>query len=863
MLVYKPSQCALITRPIEYKKRFGLCITNHLYISYSEPENPSVMSEQSMWKFVSEQLNPAMLDEAITKSGSEFHVCGSAFSSKQSPAACAASVQLGSIKKTVLVFGNRYWLEGEVSKPASFVAMPIDWQHAYGGADYPLNTQGMGRSKKDGVQWLPNIELPHERIINPNQKVAPAGFGLRDVTHPERIQYQGTYDSSYLKEHSPGFVPDIDWRYFNLSPQDQWFPKELVGNEAFTLENMHPELPIQSGFLPGLTTRALVSYESSHSAQTREVPMRLTTVWFFPNTQSAVLSFQGLAECSLDDGSDISQLILGIERLGEPQTLLHYQQVLEKRQDANLGAIHSLNDLDLLPQGVDLNDPLLEASKAPFAMEGLQMDAQLRKAQAEILIARQKAFALGKDPDALGLKMPIREKTPSVQELPAIILKQQAEFKKSQWDAVEEMVTHLERAIAHKKQFPQLANDLVGRGPPALKAAETLKNLMASTPSIPKADISALAPKLVAMDTAQVTDYLKGAHYQKPAKVLPFDEAQALRAEMNVASSKGIKYFAGVDFTGADFSNLDLREVDFSGAWLENVNFSGSNISRAVFVGAVLAHSQFEGVIAIDANFTEANLGRCIFNDAVLDGAIFAAATLQSSQFARASLRLCDLRHANIMEVAWTDSDLSQANLSEQIFSKADLKKVIFADSQLTSANFIECDLSGADMSGSNVSGATFYKTKLIGANLNSINAHGAIFVEGTDLSTATLIKANLKGANLGSICCESAIFREANLNGSNCTRTNFSKADLRLSSAVGVLGRFADLSSAKTAGSNFKDAILQNADLTATDFRKSNLFGADLSRVLLSGDTKFDGCVMTRTRTYPRLSVEQQASRE
>ena len=45
------------------------------------------------------------------------------------------------------------------------------------------------------------------------------------MTGQQRVKYRGTYDANYLKEQSPGYAPDLDWRYFNLAPQDQWLDK--------------------------------------------------------------------------------------------------------------------------------------------------------------------------------------------------------------------------------------------------------------------------------------------------------------------------------------------------------------------------------------------------------------------------------------------------------------------------------------------------------------------------------------------------------------------------------------------------------------------------------------------------------------
>jgi uncharacterized protein YjbI with pentapeptide repeats len=54
---------------------------------------------------------------------------------------------------------------------------------------------------------------------------------------------------------------------------------------------------------------------------------------------------------------------------------------------------------------------------------------------------------------------------------------------------------------------------------------------------------------------------------------------------------------------------------------------------------------------------------------------------------------------------------------------------------------------------------------------------------------------------------------------------------------------------------------VMQHADLRGADLRRSNLFGADLSRVRLDGDVRFEDALLTRARTWPRLTPEQQVA--
>jgi uncharacterized protein YjbI with pentapeptide repeats len=862
VLITKPSQCALITRPIEYRKRFGLCITSYLYLSYADSSEPALLGEQSLWKYVAGEMNPAMLDEGITKSVPEFLVHGSAYARDGAVSACAVRVRFASIDKTLLVFGPRYWHDGKPSAPELFESLPIAWANAFGAEGYPPNPVGKGLYATSGVHWLPNVESPNERIIRPDQKVVPAGFGMRDVMHPDRVSLRGNYDDSYLKEHSPGFTPDTDWKYFNLAPQDQWLPSPLLGNESFSIENMHPTKKIVAGVLPSFKVRAMVKYGiPNEEKKVSEVPMRLTTVWFFPHTESCVLAFQGLAEVSEDDASDVAELLLAVERLGEEKSDSHYLAVQEKRKHPSYGAIHALNDDDLLPANANLADPTASDAKKAFAMEGLQGQAQMRRAQADVLVARQNALAIGKDPDALGIKMPVKEPLPSNKELPAYLEKQKDLARKDAWKSVEQIVGVLENAMKFEKELGVKIADLAPRGPPLMNAPQEFAAMKTQLGQNSGINLASIYPKLLKKEAIDRMNYLQFAHHQPPAHSISGEVKEKLRSEMAVAIRKGIKHFAGVDFTGADFSNLDLRGINFAGAWMESVNFSGSNLSKANLSGAVIAHASFVGAIAIGANFNKANLGKVNFKNVVLDNATFNDSIFELATFDNASVRAASLVKSNLNCVQWKSADLTGAILTNQLFNKVDCKAIVFEESDLRSAIFIECDLGGVQFANANLGSATFHKSNLNSANLSGVVAPKSMFVAGTTLTGSKMKNADFTGSNFGGIHLESSELIGACFDQANLSTANFNRCDLRFSKAKGALCRRTQFRQAKLAGSNFMEAVLQHADLRGADFRKSNLFGADLSRIKLDANTLFDQSMLTRSRTYPRLSAEQQNS--
>ena len=861
MHVLKPQALGLSTRPIEFRKRFGLSISAYLHLPFAQGERGTLWAEQSMWSFLAKEMAQPLIDEGVAKLTPEFLVHGKAFAPKDRPGACAVRARFGDREKTLLVFGERYWNGTQATAPKPFDTISLDWSAAYGGADFAANTQGRGRQAKDGVTWLPNIESPQDRLLRPDQAILPAGFGALDLMHPQRVQYRGTYDADYLKQHAPGFAPDTDWRYFNLAPADQWMEGALAGDEAFSFENMHPEHPMLQGRLPGMRARTFVGYKVAGSdPKVREVPLRLTTVWFFPHAQRCIAIFQGLAEIGTDDGSDVASLMGAVERIGEVRPDHHYLDAAAKRADPRMGPIYAIIDSDLLPEGVSTMDPDVEAAKEPFGAAGLQGEAQRRRAEMDVEFARDKVIAMGLDPDALGIRMPEREKVPVGDELPPYLEKMLKQQEAQHWAALEDMVAAIEKAVAMSEEQKIDMGKLQHRGPPTYDAQKHLAAMTAQAAAgTTPIDLAPLYPKLCQIEEAHRKGYLQGAHMQPPAFPMQGGEAAVLRNEIPRAVAAGIRFFAGIDLTGADLSGLDLRDANFEGAWLESVNFKNSNLSSANFAGAVLAHANFEGAIGIGAKFGKANLGKAVLAGAVFDDADFTEATLMHCAFARTQMKRAIFTGANLMETTWDDTDWSGADLAGQTFYRLDLRGVRWPEANLCGCNFIESNLSMVDMHAARIESATFATCVLDNARMTGARCAGAVAVKNSSLSGVDMSRADLRNFNFGASDLRGAKLVRAVLDGANLCEAQLGGADLQLASAKGALMRKAVCRGALLSGANFSDVIFQSADLRGADLRRSNLFGADLSRVRLDGSTLFEGALLTRARTWPRLTAEQQ----
>lgn len=861
MHIVKPQLLGLSFRPVEHRHRYGLNVSGYLHVPFAQGESGCLWSEQSMWDFLAREMAVPMIDEGVLKLTPEFLVVGHAFAQPDRNDAVAVRAELAGVSKTVFAFGDRYWLDRKAaSAPAPFTTMPLDWSRAYGGDGFAANPVGKGRVAQDGVRWLPNLELPQSRLLQADQEIEPAGFGPLDVMHPQRTQYNGTYDEAWLKEHSPAVAPDTQWKHFNIAPKDQWLPAPLRGDEAFVLENLHPTRPRIDGRLPGLRVRVFANHEipgpDGPAYKLREIAMRLTTVWFFPHAERMVLIFQGLAETEEDDAFDVKHLLGAVERL-EPDPArddAHYLGEFRNRTSGGpMTGLHLLNDVALLPPGIAMDDPAVEAAQAPLKMEGFKEAAAYRRALADVEIARQRVLAMGKDPDALGIKLPVPEKAPTPAEMPEYIENLTKKLADEQWAAVEQMVTVAEKVLEGRKQG-KYGPETVERGPPAFRAAAQLDLMQARASKAGAAfDRAALEGPMQMAEIAKRMQYLQGAHLQAPAHPLPADKARERREEIEWLLDRGVRRWPTLDLTGADLSNLDLRGVDLSLAWLESADLSHSNLSRAKFSEAVLAHANLTGVVAVGTDFSKANLGGARLDGALMDRSNLGGTILARAKLNRTSLRGALLSGASLLETQWTEVDLGEAVAIQQLFHKLDLSGCSFVGAHLGSCNFVESRIERADFSRASLASAQFVTCSGAQSVFREADMSGAGLLSASSFVGADFSGAVLKAANFGDSDFTGARLIRAVIDGANLTRGRFARSDARQAKAKGALLRKADLRGSLWSGVDFKDAILSGADLRGTDLSDSHFFGADLTRVRLDTDVKLDGAFLERARTYPR----------
>jgi hypothetical protein len=175
----KPLQLSFNNQVLEQntKARFIISSSLGINLQYGQP-----LLEFDYLKAAFECMGSKPLpDPDMPKPCGEFLVSGSYFAPhSQTITGGEVMVKIGDREKRLFVFGSRTWNHGLPSKPEPIVSLPLDYAHAFGGAEYDKNPDGIGY--KDNL--LPCIENPAKLVASPGDTPAPAGFSPLDPSWP-------------------------------------------------------------------------------------------------------------------------------------------------------------------------------------------------------------------------------------------------------------------------------------------------------------------------------------------------------------------------------------------------------------------------------------------------------------------------------------------------------------------------------------------------------------------------------------------------------------------------------------------------------------------------------------------------------
>lgn len=871
MKIIKPLSLGLLHRCYRQHGESRLVVVGLGFFTLGVPAGPRLLPEAPQWGRLMKVLPSGQaLDEVMPKASAEVMVLGQACApAGQTVTHLPVRLQLGSIDKRLMVYGDRQWRYGSVplltvDPPAPFQRVPLDWAHAYGGPGFEANPLGKGYPSNRlaalvGANHgaMPNLEYADVPMRGHSGNYAPAGLGPMPIDWSPRKRYAGSYGAAWLKQDYPGLPRDLDWRLYNQAALDQRLDR-LAGGEVYRLSGMHPELAVIQGTLPSQRVRAFALVQAT--SELREIALQLDTVWLLPGQQLGVAAWRGQLGVQDSDALDVQALMLAYEDTAQAALApSHYAEVARLRLDSATAGQHAFNESQLAPALPDVATPAPDTSAQQARLDEVSQDfwRQSGLTPPPDYQSPQAKPPLLQPPGAAELASGDMDLTGLMQQVQALQQDTQARAQ-SQRETLQQQLGELQDTLA---ATPSGSDTGTASTAPALSAAP------ASAPSWPavlaRADGSADAQTLAMLALAQSTQSDPStpgtAAASKPAQVALTMKAQARHASPTpiapaqrltpaLAKQLGAQVLAwaraGVPLAGRDLSGANLR-----GAQLDGLDLSGCLLEYADLNGASLRGAQLSKAV-----LTQATLSQADFSGADLRQANLCASLAQSTCFAQAQLS-----EVRATLARWPGADASGATLGAALLDQTDLSQACFDGAQLDGTVLTQAVLNGSTWRGANFnklvawsvqaegadfSGSEWQRSALLGSNLRRSQWHGARLsqVQG---GNSDWTDADLRAVKAERCSWPSGQLRGVHLDGALLSQCDLSRADLggaSLADGCFLKSLFMQtrLVGAHAQGADFFQALLRKADFTDADLRRASLYQAELTEIgLLHANTE------------------------
>jgi uncharacterized protein YjbI with pentapeptide repeats len=891
MKVFRPLQVSFNHRVLEQNRKFYFIASASLGINLQTGEE---LLEFDYFKDAFECMGENPLpDVGMPKPNGEYLVSGSFHSPGNQPVnGGEVIVRIGEIEKSLFVFGPRQWRLGAPAKHETLTSLPIDYCYAFGGEGYDKNPHGIGY--KDGK--LPGIEEPRKLVTSPNDRPEPAGFGPLDPARPQRRRFQGTYGDDYKRKYFPGHPEDFSWRYFLCAPEDQWIKGYFRGNEPFAITNMHPELQVISGTLPGLHARCFIRHTLSGSApEFGELEMNLDTIWFFPEKLLALLIWRKGIEVGDDEAEQITHVLAAYEdRAQEPRTLDHYRQALELRLNTDDDLLHNLKTADLIPVGAKTAmELLLEMGKGESEESELEknIDAKIDsfnkmvdEKMEEAIEQTEKGMEDLNIPDEAREHMPdggeidlrkmIKEQPeaepdPDVEALnkklesiiPGITTgdPDKIDLREFSFDDIDQMIEAVE-GFSDKKQAQamELANSEIAKTKEQIISvlAEN-KDAMDKVPDEHKAKLEETLKALEELDLETTPDaplprvnaeeFIGHISQASPQVMEAMQHLQAAR-EMGLEDERT----GDLEKQVKETMETQMKEVeeglrDAEAAFKETYVMVAHHMDEGLSPHKDPVERVAERLLADVANGRDVSGGdwACIdLSGKNLDGVDLSGAFLEQVNFKGASLKVANLSGAVLARSDLADADLTGANLAETNlgavnahrtnFTGADLKSAVISKGDFTGADFTRCELEDVESLEVIISGANFSEAHMPGIQFIESEFSGANFTK-ADLSSTLYYSCAINDADFSKAIMSGSTFADARLE-----KVRFDGADMSGACFAATDPEKASMKDVSFRGSilkqaNFQGMAMQGSDLSGADLENSNFLEADLTEADLT----------------------------
>jgi uncharacterized protein YjbI with pentapeptide repeats len=828
-----------------------------------------------------------------------------------SATSCNVRFAVGNWSKTLRVVGPRVFrpgmlMGGTMSEPLPFEQMPLSWQNAYGGTEYPLNPVGRGFNGPE----MPTVEIVDAPITKQGKRnVVPATFLPQSPHWPQRAGKRGKkYDATWKRTRAPFYAEDFDWTYFQSAPEDQRLDGYLRGDEDVVFENLHPAASNWQTKLPGLRIRSFVK---TQDGSVREPEMHLDTLYADLDAGKLYLTWRGHAPIREIDMTDVAVVLIASEPLhAEPKPFADYEaQLLEFEKDpvgleaamppgflAVANAIQAaelaerngepMPDLSTLaanlPAGCPFPpwfltaaaghpDPLGMEAKFPPGMLGDDDPLGVRDKIGELGDKDKLEKALEGLPDAktdpaaaiaplrrLALLMP-PDKQPAMNATADAIEQAIATARAADGGAaMQKAIAAQPPTAAPVPASEALANTIAGAKSQLASAAEAAA---AGNSPGKEAVLAKLADASAKLDKAPTSlDDIVGKALA-PLDAMPMPELPVIPDVEGQIAAEREKLIA---------QEQKMRDKQGDEPMLAMFQFGHRLLDNAPRPANLVP--DFAPLVAIIQQTHAALAAQGI-------GAVALAPLLRLKGRVEAVVAQLPQRPpAPTGKYALQNlvrRDFRNQDLRGEVFARSDLTGATFSGANLAGASFRDANATSADFTGANLTEVDFSHCTLSKARLTDVGAERCKLAD-AELSGADLSNSNLAGADLQQARLGKANLSHANLTGANLSFADLSKADLRHANLHRAQLTLAVLDLVKGDHANFSEATADMVKLTTSrlpganlrgmqssmgSFVNSDLTGADLRECRFT-KVDFMKAVLNQA-TFDRASLKQSILRD
>ena len=823
MRILKPSILGCLHRTLPLVSGNTYVVKPLLFFDIKQPDR--IISEKDGWSKLSRALpqNQA-LDEVMPKPSSEILFAGKAHQpAKIVSESCSVSMSVGDVRKTLSVTGNRIWQrrfwKNKASRPAPFSSMPITWENSFG---YPaskenpigVGTKAVGSLGETSIS-LPNIEYLDDLLDKFGKNVSPAGYGPLQSSWAPRKEHIGTFDQGYVDNYFPSLPPDASAQHYFMAPSDQRTENFLTGNEEYCLKNLHPELPIINGRLPGLCARCFVDGADGFE----ELATRLETLWFFPEVDLGVMIF--CATKSVESRHAplvLKYTVCGFESmLDQPRAVSHYKEAVTNRFENRDGAFFLANEFELCPL----------KSHERIKNEANEKQEEINRLN---LINGKALEQFNREQAGQNLKALDPVEIPKVEE---DFIIPQAALKRGDFDFTQILKAknlRIESAqrqqLDKKKELEALSSKIEPQDDLEARAAARSVQY-AKYPETRYVNSNAI--NLKEFSESDIQKLTNGAIEAKKASLGPSQDSYIAAA---YAGDELREYFQELLDTNAGISFRD-----FSGLNGVNLKVQGKAFAACIFECANFSNIEFDTCTFGKTSFVAANLDGAIFKNCSFKDCNFSSALAVSIQFLESSVADCVYHKSHFRRISFVDSVLHNVKVIGSQFCDCKLERSrvsnsIFMNSTLGHSEFVDTDLHKV----------IFQNVSLYDSYFESVASNSTVFLDANlqliQVKNSTFTTTQYAGKSIWTLAyVQHSKFEQCSLRGGvgfgivlkDCY---FSKCDMS-----NVMFNYADFSGtylletmmldSDCAHSKFNSAVVYNSNLTGSNLCSSDLEGA------------------------------------